>query len=662
MKSGLITRYNMRQLDFDDGFTSASSPTISGHDDGTLWVTATDYVIGNVVTDAVGDKIYRCTSDHTSGASIAGDIANWTEVSGAGSVVSDTAYDESTWNGVTGVAPSKNAVRDKIETMIDDTAYDESTWDGDTNAPTKNAVRDKIETMVDDTVYGAGWNGDVDTAPSKNAVYDKIETIGGSVSDAAYGAGWNGDTTTAASKNAIYDKIEAMIDDTAYGVGWDTDTNAPTKNAVYDKVETIVDDTVYGVGWNGVTDVAPSKNAVYDKIETLGGGGTGDLTEWSSGSWSSGNTVIDMVNGGIYQCIAAHTSSTDTDLSADWDTGAWTYVSEREYQPLYTAYTPIPTGAWSSVGQVNSADAVDYQTWACIWSSSDGTKVYTVGGDNQAWSNNTVLECDLTVDPTTFSSIGSINQGRLQGCLFVDEPNGLVYYVGGTTNGSANVGTVEVADRDNPTVWSCLGVMANSYVNRDCAHVIHEGMCYQFGGDGGTTRIIAAPITDMLQWSSVGSILAARSQGFQRIKTDASDKGYMFGSFSDDRIMEADMSDLTTWSSIGLMGTTNARYFRSMLISDDTLIARFGTPTQNLAVYKCDPTVSLTSWSSIGSTPAGHMACPLYVHEGWMYQMGGTSAEIAKHSTRTTHSNQTEAIDPRSLDELNKVNSAVGGL
>lgn len=34
-----------------------------------------------------------------------------------GSSVSDTAYDEAAWNGATGVAPSKNAVRDKIEVL-----------------------------------------------------------------------------------------------------------------------------------------------------------------------------------------------------------------------------------------------------------------------------------------------------------------------------------------------------------------------------------------------------------------------------------------------------------------------------------------------------------------------------------------------------------------
>jgi len=36
---------------------------------------------------------------------------------GGGGVVSDVAYDATAWNGVTDVAPSKNAIRDKIETL-----------------------------------------------------------------------------------------------------------------------------------------------------------------------------------------------------------------------------------------------------------------------------------------------------------------------------------------------------------------------------------------------------------------------------------------------------------------------------------------------------------------------------------------------------------------
>ena len=45
---------------------------------------------------------------------------NWvaTTPSSSSESVSDTAYDEATWNGVTTIAPSKNAVRDKIESLI----------------------------------------------------------------------------------------------------------------------------------------------------------------------------------------------------------------------------------------------------------------------------------------------------------------------------------------------------------------------------------------------------------------------------------------------------------------------------------------------------------------------------------------------------------------
>lgn len=36
---------------------------------------------------------------------------------------------------------------------------------------------------VSDVAYGASWNGVTDVAPSKNAVYDKIETLGGGVTE-----------------------------------------------------------------------------------------------------------------------------------------------------------------------------------------------------------------------------------------------------------------------------------------------------------------------------------------------------------------------------------------------------------------------------------------------------------------------------------------------
>lgn len=50
------------------------------------------------------------------GSKFLNDAWNYEEVGGGS--VSDETYNESTWDGVTDVAPSKNAVRDKIESMI----------------------------------------------------------------------------------------------------------------------------------------------------------------------------------------------------------------------------------------------------------------------------------------------------------------------------------------------------------------------------------------------------------------------------------------------------------------------------------------------------------------------------------------------------------------
>jgi hypothetical protein len=110
-----------------------------------------------------------------------------------------------------------NATTLNFGTGISDEEYNATTWDSNTTiAPSKNAVRDKIETIgsasVSDTAYGAGWNGVTTVAPSKNAVYDQIETIGSaSVSDEEYNAtSWDGNTTIAPSKNAVRDKFESL--------------------------------------------------------------------------------------------------------------------------------------------------------------------------------------------------------------------------------------------------------------------------------------------------------------------------------------------------------------------------------------------------------------------------------------------------------------------
>jgi hypothetical protein len=83
--------------------------------------------------------------------------------------VSDDVYGAG-WNGVTTISPSKNAVYDKLELIAADYVPD-----------TGNTTIDGVKTfssdpLIPDEAYGAGWNGSLEP-PTKNAVYDKIETI-----------------------------------------------------------------------------------------------------------------------------------------------------------------------------------------------------------------------------------------------------------------------------------------------------------------------------------------------------------------------------------------------------------------------------------------------------------------------------------------------------
>lgn len=124
-----------------------------------------------------------------------------------GANISDTAYDATSWDAVTTIAPSKNAVRDKIESL---NSAKQDTLVSGTNIKTINSasimgsgdIALLTSANISDTAYDAtSWDGVTTIAPSKNSVRDKIAsietTISGKQDALSNGFGLTGTTTKA---------------------------------------------------------------------------------------------------------------------------------------------------------------------------------------------------------------------------------------------------------------------------------------------------------------------------------------------------------------------------------------------------------------------------------------------------------------------------------
>ena len=114
---------------------------------------------------------------------------------------------------------------------------------------------------VDDTAYASSRDWKTDIAPSKNAVYDKISAMDTTIGNKANTSDlpsamtaselntWTSTTgrtvSAALLKAGITWAINARIDTTDYSSSWDWSTNAPTENAVYDKISAM-DTTISG--------------------------------------------------------------------------------------------------------------------------------------------------------------------------------------------------------------------------------------------------------------------------------------------------------------------------------------------------------------------------------------------------------------------------------
>jgi hypothetical protein len=111
------------------------------------------------------------------GTAAQADTGDFDAAGAAAAKVSDTAYDATSWDGVTTVAPSKNAVRDKVETLAplaspaltgNPTAPTPSQGDNDTSIATTAYVQTEVGLLVPKSLVDA--KGDLLVGTADNTV------------------------------------------------------------------------------------------------------------------------------------------------------------------------------------------------------------------------------------------------------------------------------------------------------------------------------------------------------------------------------------------------------------------------------------------------------------------------------------------------------------
>jgi len=256
----------------------------------------------------------------------------------------------------------------------DDTAYNATSWNGVTRPPSMNAVRDLIEALslgVSDgdkghiTVSSSGTVWTIDDGVVSNAkLADATLAALGAFNTNGLLVQTSADTFAGRTLTGTSDKITITNGDGVSGnptitiaatyAGQSSITTLGTigtgtwQGTAVAATYLVGDDTAYdATSWNGVTR-PPSMNAVRDKIEAMGSGVSdgdkGDINVSSSGTaWTIKNGVV----------TAAKTSITGTPTGAKFLRDDWTWADAGG---VGTEYIKLLSGATGTATPLSDVD------------------------------------------------------------------------------------------------------------------------------------------------------------------------------------------------------------------------------------------------------------------------------------------------------------------
>lgn len=269
---------------------------------------------------------------------------------------------------------------------------------------------------ISDTAYGSGWDADTTHAPSKNAVYDKIQSVVSSiptVNNATLTIQKNGtnvqtftaNQSTNATANITVPTDTSDLTNWAGFITWITSWDVTTAlwytpynstNPSWYVTSSIINDTAYWSWWNSDTTHAPTKNAVYDKLNamdtTIAWKQAALATQTAYTSKGTSTKVPTITTNTLWQVTAiSETNIAFPVTSVNGQTWAITWLAS-----MSTITVTLTSAWWSSNSQTVSATGVTASNTVIVSPAPSDIADYADCGvyGYWQWSWTVTFKCD----------------------------------------------------------------------------------------------------------------------------------------------------------------------------------------------------------------------------------------------------------------------------